>query len=184
MKGYNQTSNEKYLFCSCIDRSARVVERKEGTQTNSYDNLLVKCSAVISNLSKLDYIFHMPLSTIDNLEQPTKSIGGQLKSPPEEMLATVEEETRGSLLDETMEAGIEFYTKEASVDDETIVGVVEETMVVEEERMKHKDKMVVAGVEKGSIIGAPSTTMTNRRTKRKRAQEGRERISVASGNSF
>ena len=198
VKGYNQKGNEKYLFCSCIDRGGNVIERKEGTQTRSYDNLLVKCSAVVSNLSKLDYIFHMPLSTIEELEQPTKSavhmdnIEGQLKSPPEEMMPSVEEETTvDGLVDETMEAVMEEDTKEASVEDEAMIGIMGKTTVasveeettacVAEETMTCVVKeTMVDSVETESIL---ATVVPTTRTKRKTAQRGRKRISVAIASS-
>ena len=185
VKGYNQNNNEKYLLCSCIDNGADVVKRKEGTKTQSYDNLLVKCSAIVTNLSKLDYIFHKPVSTIEDLEQPTKSavhmddIEGQLKSPPEEMIACAEKETMVERLVEEMKAGDVDETI-LGVVDETTTSVVEKTTagVAEETMVSVVKETMVAGVEKETITVGATT-----RRKRKTAQEGMEKISkaIASG---
>ena len=139
----------------------------------------------LSNLSKLDYIFHKPVSTIEDLEQPTKSavhmddIEGQLKSPPEEMIACAEKETMVERLVEEMKAG-EVDETILGVVDETTTSAVEKTTagVAEETMVSVVKETMVAGVEKETITVGATT-----RRKRKTAQEGMEKISkaIASG---
>ena len=57
---------KRYLFCSCLDKIGDVLSRLEGTQTKSYDNVLIKSVAVLTGIAKLDYVFHLPLSSNDD----------------------------------------------------------------------------------------------------------------------
>ena len=66
VKGYHSHAGERYLFCSCLDKIGDVLSRLEGTQTKSYDNVLIKSVAVLTGIAKLDYVFHLPLSSNDD----------------------------------------------------------------------------------------------------------------------
>ena len=75
VKGYHTKGTSRYLFCTCINVSGTILQKHEGKETVSYDNVLVDCVAIVTYLTKLDYVFHMTLKPSDetcNLPVPIR----------------------------------------------------------------------------------------------------------------
>lgn len=64
IKGYHQKEGATYLFCSCVDASAKIIMRQEGSRTVSYNDVLVDVMSVLTSLGKIDYVFHAPIVAV------------------------------------------------------------------------------------------------------------------------
>jgi len=64
VKGYHKRQGKSYLFCTCIDKQGVVLTRREGLNTETYAELFISHTALVTSLNRFDFVFWRPSSAL------------------------------------------------------------------------------------------------------------------------
>ena len=60
-KGYKVEKDEKFVLCTCIARDGKILSRKEGLETVTYEEVFIEYLSLIASVGQCDSVFFAPL---------------------------------------------------------------------------------------------------------------------------